>query len=196
MPLETIAEIELDTSQPFLSVVNAKQYDTARKVKAHLYFSGVKWPVPEGNLYALVSYKRTDRIGGMYDLTSDGEIAVTVSSEDRSIIYISLDKSMMGSPGEIHVEIVFFEGNTDARLSGFSFLVEVEEAAIQEADLAATPYFSLLSQQIGEILRLIDEGGLVSTVDSTLSTSSSNPVQNRILTEEINQIKQRLDNLE
>ena len=161
MSLEAYAEIELDTSQPVLSVVHAKQYDTVRRVQAHLIFSGSKWYVPENNVYAMVSYKKvdartgSDRVGGFYDRTDDGDHsvqAVTVDSEDRSIIYIALDRNMLTTACTVNVEIIFYDSITADRLSCFAFQVVVEEAAVRELDVASNPYFNILSQQIANAL--------------------------------------------
>lgn len=154
MALEALSIIEVDTSQPFLNVVHAKQYDSVRKVEAHLFFSGMKWYVPEHNIYAVVSYKKSQRVNGMYDLTEDGMMAVSVSGEDRSVIYITLDKSLLMSPGEINVEIIFFDTITEGRLSGFPFIVNVEATALNEIDLQQNSYFSLLSKEIANIMAM------------------------------------------
>lgn len=152
MALEALSIIELDTSQPFLNVVHAKQYDSVRKVEAHLFFSGTKWYVPKQNVYAVVSYRKSPRINGMYDLTEDGIMAVSVSGEDRSVIYITLDKSLLSAPGEITVEIIFFDTITEGRLSGFPFIINVEATALSEVDLQQNSYFSILSKQVATVI--------------------------------------------
>lgn len=152
MSLEAYSVIELDTSQPILSVVHAKQYDTVRKVEAHLYFSGEKWYVPSENVYVMVSYKKADRVGGFYDLTEDGQRAVSVDTNDRSIIRINLDRSMVTKAGNVNTEVIFFDGVTGGRLSCFAFIVEVEEAAVRDLSLASNPYFDILSQQIANAM--------------------------------------------
>ena len=152
MSLEAITIIDLDTSQPFMSVVHGKQYDTVRTVEAHLYFSGVKWYVPDSNIYALVSYRKSDNIGGFYDITESGVIAVSVNADDRSIIYIALDAQILRTAGEVKVETVFYDTITNGRLSSFSFIVDVEEASVREVDLASNPYFNILAEQIHAVL--------------------------------------------
>ena len=152
MSLEAYSVIELDTSQPILSVVHAKQYDTVRKVEAHLYFSGEKWYVPSENVYIMVSYKKADRVGGFYDLTEDGQAAVVVDTDDRSIIRINLDRSMVTQAGNVNTEVIFFDSVTGGRLSCFAFIVEVEEAAVRDLSLASNPYFDILSQQIANAM--------------------------------------------
>ena len=136
MALEALSVIDLDTSQPYIAVVHGKQYDTVRQVEAHLYFSGVKWYVPASNIYSIVSYRKSNRIGGFYDMTEAGVYAITVDGDDRSIIYIALDRQVLTTPGDVQVEITFYDTITNGRLSGFAFTVSVEEAAVQELVIA------------------------------------------------------------
>lgn len=179
MALEALSILDLDTSQPFLNVVHAKQFDSVRRIEAHLFFSGVKWYVPAQNIYALVSYKKSSRVSGMYDYTEEGTAAVTVNDDDRSIIYINLDKSLLTAPGEIKVEVIFFDTFTEGRLSGFSFNILVEATALNEIDLQQNSYFSILSKQIAAVL---NASGCIE-IDTDLSTTSTNPVQNKAIAE-------------
>lgn len=148
MPLSTITEISLDVNQPGIVVVHAKQYDTVRMIKANLFYSGVKWEVPSSNFVAVVGFKKSDRIGGFYDLTEDNEAAVTVNSDDRSIITILLDRNVVTVPGNVSVEITFYDAINSGRLSTFSFIVQVEPATVTELDLASNPYFNVLAEDI------------------------------------------------
>lgn len=152
--LQVLSIIDLDTSQPFVSTVHAMQYDTVRTVEAHLYFSGVKWYVPSSNIYKMVSYRKTDRIGGFYDLTEQGVTAVTVDENDRSVIYISIDRNVVTTPGEVQVETVFMNTITGSRLSSFSFIVDVEEVSVTETNLANNPNFYILAEKIDSVLNI------------------------------------------
>lgn len=152
MALETITEINLDINQPGLEVVHAKQYDTVRKVKAHLFYNGVKWLVPTSNYIAVVAYKKSDRIGGFYDHTEDGVLAVSVNSSDRSIVTIILDRNTVTTVGNVSVEITFYDTTNHGRLSTFSFILQVESASLTELDMASNPYFNVLSDDIKAVL--------------------------------------------
>lgn len=152
MSLQTITEINLDVNQPGVSVVHAKQYDTARQVKAHLFYNGVKWLVPSSNFEAVVGFKKADRIGGFYDETELGETAITVDGSDRSIIYIILDRNVVTTPGNVTTEITFYDSITTGRLSTFSFITQVEEASVTELDLSSSPYFNILAEDIKKVI--------------------------------------------
>ena len=152
MSLEAISVIDIDTTYPFVSVVHGKQYDTVRTVEAHLYSSGVKWYVPDSDIYTLLSYRKSDRVGGFYDLTESGIIAVSVNANDRSIVYLALDAQILRTAGEVRVEMVFYDTITGGRLGSFAFIVDVEEASVREVDLASNPYFNILAEQIKAVL--------------------------------------------
>lgn len=152
MALQTITEIDLDINEPGVTVVHAKQYDTVRQVKAHLFYNGVKWLVPSSNYVAVVGFKKADRIGGFYDETEDGRTAITVDNSDRSIIYILLDRNMVTTPGNVSTEITFYDSITKGRLSTFSFIAQIEEATVTELDLTSSPYFNILSEEIKAVL--------------------------------------------
>lgn len=167
MALETITEINLDVNQPGLEVVHAKQYDTVRKVRAHLFYNGVKWPVPSSDFVAVVSYKKADRIGGFYDQTEDGEIAVAVDGNDRSIVTILLDRNTVTVEGNCNVEITFYDSIQSGRLSTFSFILQVEAASLTELDLASNPYFNILSDDIRAVLEAEEQMvGITATASS------------------------------
>lgn len=152
MALQTITEINLDINQPGIAVVHAKQYDTVRQVKAHLFYGGVKWLVPSSNITSVVGFKKADRIGGFYDETEDGITAITVDASDRSIIYITLDRNVLTTPGNVNTEITFYDSITTGRLSTFSFITQVEQATVVELDLASNPYFNVLAQDIKTVI--------------------------------------------
>ena len=166
MSLEAITEINLDVNQPGLEVVHAKQYDTARKVKAHLFYNGVKWEVPTGGVTAVVSYKKADKIGGFYDQVegaTGNEYAVAVDSNDRSIVTISLDRATMTTVSSSQypefVEVTFYGGSSSLiseRLSTFSFKLIVEASSITELDLVSSAQFNVLDQKMNQVINAAD----------------------------------------
>ena len=162
MSLEAITEINLDVNQPNLEVVHAKQYDTARKVRAHLFYNGVKWEVPTGGVTAVVSYKKADKIGGFYDQVegaTGNEAAVEIDSNDRSTVTISLDRATMTTVSTSQypelIEITFYGGTSSLiseRLSTFSFKLLVEASSITELDLVSSAQFNVLDQKMNQVI--------------------------------------------
>lgn len=152
MAFESITEINLDINTPSISIIHAKQYDTARKVKAHLFSNSICWFVPKENVIAVVSYKKADRIGGFYDTTENGQAAVSIDGNDSSLIYISLDRQLLTTVGNVNVELTFYNSINASRLSTFSFIVQVEAASLSELDLVSEPYFNVLAKNISAVL--------------------------------------------
>lgn len=183
MSITAIAQVDLDTSMPTASVVHAKQYDSARKIACHLMQDSQPWVVPDSNgILGLVSYKKADRIGGFYDHTSEGELAVTVDGTDRSTIYVALDVQTLTTAGEVHMEIVFYdtangEATKATRLSTFAFVLLVEAASLQEIDLASDPNFNVLAEQIQEVITAKN-----SMVGMTATASTGNAGTNASVT--------------
>ena len=177
MALSTITEIDLDINQPGLAVVHAKQYDTVRQVKAHLFYNGVKWLVPSSNYEAVVGFKKADRIGGFYDETEDAQTAITVDNSDRSIIYILLDRNLVTTAGNVNTEITFYDTISKGRLSTFSFITQVEEATVTELDLTSSPYFNILAEDIKKVIESADAmTGLTATASKL--APNANPTVN------------------
>lgn len=152
MSLQVITEIDLDINQPSITVVHMKQYDTVRKIKANLFYDGVKWLVPSSNVIGVIGFKKSDRIGGFYDETEDGVAAVTVDSNDRSIVYLAIDLNALTVVGNVNTEITFYDTVASSRLSTFSFIIQVEEATATELDLSSNPYFRILAADINEVI--------------------------------------------
>lgn len=173
MSLQTITEINLDINQPGVSVVHAKQYDTVRQVKAHLFYNGVKWLVPSSNFEAVVGFKKADRIGGFYDETESGETAITVDGSDRSIIYILLDRNVVTTSGNVNTEITFYDTITTGRLSTFSFITQVEESTVTELDLTSSPYFNILAEDIKKVIESVDSMTGLTATASKLAPDST-----------------------
>ena len=175
MSLQTVTEINLDLNQPGVAIVHAKQYDTVRMVKAHLFDNNVKWLVPNSGYVAVVGFKKADRIGGFYDATEDGAASVTVDANDRSIIYILLDRNVVTTVGNVSTEVTFYDTVTRGRLSTFSFITQVDEASITELDLASNPYFNVLSEQITAVLEAADSLAGISAATPTKLAPTANP---------------------
>ena len=171
--LQSITEINLDIgNEPGVTVVPAKQYDTARTIKAHLFDNAIRWEVPEGRVTAMVSYKKSDRIGGFYDMTELGEIAITIDGNDRSIIYFILDRQLLTTVGPVNTEITFYEtvsSEISKKLTTFSFTVDVRSATLTELDLSSNPRFDILARDIAAVLNAEEKfKGLSATANTVL----------------------------
>lgn len=166
MALQSVSVIDLDMSRPGVVTAHAKQYDTARKVEAHLYADGVKWFVPSSNTVAVIGYKKSIRNGGFYDTTEDGITAVSVNGSDRSIVTILLDRPITAAARTVLVELSFYDTTNGHRLSSFSFKLKVEAASVSEMDLSDDPRYILLGKQLKAILDIMGPRAVVA-VDSS-----------------------------
>lgn len=148
MALNIISNVQLDMKAPNTVIVYANQYDSAGSVKAQLLNSGESWSVPAG-AKAVVMFKKSDNIGGFYDVTEFGVAAVEIDS-DRSIIYINYDPQVLTTAGRVAVQINFYQN--DQRLSSFAFYTDVQASAVTSGEIASSWLFNILSQEIAQTL--------------------------------------------
>lgn len=155
MALEIISTIHLDLKHPNTEVVHSVQYDTAGRIKAYLLNDGEAWEVPAG-VDGMVSFRKSDNIGGFYDTTELGENAVSIDGSDRSIIYITLDEqttttaTTAGHPVQMQVNFYNTQGK---RLSTFAFQMQVQASAVYDSDIQSQWTFRVLSQALGQVIR-------------------------------------------
>ena len=148
MALNIISNVQLDMKAPNTVIVYANQYDSAGSVRAQLLNSGESWAVPAG-AKAVVMFKKSDNIGGFYDVTEFGVAAVEIDS-DRSVIYINYDPQVLTTAGRVAVQINFYQN--DQRLSSFAFYTDVQASAVTSGEIASSWLFNILSQEIAQTL--------------------------------------------
>lgn len=148
MALNIISNVQLDMKAPNTVIVYANQYDSAGSVRAQLLNSGESWSVPAG-AKAVVMFKKSDNIGGFYDVTEFGVAAVEIDS-DRSVIYINYDPQVLTTAGRVAVQINFYQN--DQRLSSFAFYTDVQASAVTSGEIASSWLFNILSQEIAQTL--------------------------------------------
>lgn len=157
MAFNVISNITLDMKHAYSvsNIVQVNQYDTAGVIKAQLLNDGAKWSVPQG-AKPVVMFKKTDNIGGFYDVTdTDPETAAVSIDTDRSIIYISLDPqttTTATSNGKyVDMQVAFFENGL--RISTFAFYMQVLPSVITSGDLLGSSWiFNILSKEIADTL--------------------------------------------
>lgn len=164
MAFNVISNITLDMKHAYSvsNIVQVNQYDTAGVIKAQLLNDGAKWSVPQ-SAKPVVMFKKTDNIGGFYDVTdTDPETAAVSIDTDRSIIYISLDPqttTTATSNGKyVDMQVAFFENGL--RISTFAFYMQVLPSVITSGDLlpdknkqfTSSWIFNILSKEIADTL--------------------------------------------
>lgn len=159
MALDVISNITLNMQDdyPTSDIVHVNQYDSGLRVRASLLNGGEKWEVPSG-AKAVVAFKKSDNIGGFYDVTdSEPNVqAVTVDS-DRSVIYISLDTQTTTTPTPpivpkryVYMQVVFYLDGK--RLSTFAFYMDVHLSAVNSKDITSNWVFNILAEEIASTL--------------------------------------------
>lgn len=187
-------------------IINAMQNDgNTRIVEVSLYSRGVAWLPPEG-VTVSVHYQKPDGTAGVYDTLPDGTPACTITD---NVVGATLAPQMTTVPGKVVASLVFLDG-LGKQLATFPFYVQV--AADPAAEVTESgDYFNFhifLPQptnaaavgQYLEIEEVTEDGrvlkvravdnaggsGASITVDDALSETSENPVQNKVITVQMN----------
>lgn len=164
MALDIISTINLDLKRPNTETVYAVQYDTAGRIKAQLTNDGEAWHVPS-SAGGMVSFRKSDNIGGFYDTTELGEVAVSVDENDDSIIYIALDAqtTITATPLDHPVQMqINFYNSQGKRLSTFAFYLRVQASVLYDGDQDERPVasewtFRILTGALGQTIKNQEE---------------------------------------
>lgn len=160
MALDIISTINLDLKRPNTETVYAVQYDTAGRIKAQLTNDGEAWHVPT-SAGGMVSFRKSDNIGGFYDTTELGEVAVSVDENDDSVIYIALDAqtTITATPLDHPVQMqINFYNSQGKRLSTFAFYLRVQASVLFDGDQDERPVasewtFRILTGALGQTIK-------------------------------------------
>lgn len=164
MALDIISTINLDLKRPNTETVYAVQYDTAGRIKAQLTNDGEAWHVPS-SAGGMVSFRKSDNIGGFYDTTELGEVAVSVDENDDSVIYIALDAqtTITATPLDHPVQMqINFYNSQGKRLSTFAFYLRVQASVLFDGDQDERPVasewtFRILTGALGQTIKNQEE---------------------------------------
>lgn len=140
MALDVISRIDLDLKAPNAEKVYAEQYDSGGHIVAQLLNEGQPWEVPSG-ADAIILFRKSDNIGGYYDTTYLGEIAVSFGS-NRSIISIALDPQVLVTAGLTNIQVSFIKN--DIRISTFAFILQVNPSVLTKSNIESKWFVNLL----------------------------------------------------
>jgi hypothetical protein len=111
----------------------------SRKIRFDLFNGGVQWEIDK-NASILISYKKPDGHGGMYDVLDSGESAFEFVENSTNSVIITLAKQVLTTVGNVPLMVSFMVG--DKILSTFSITLDVSEnPGIDVAE--SEDYFSL-----------------------------------------------------
>lgn len=129
-------------------VLNMAQYDAnSRTIIATLWDGTSGFTIPTGS-YIMVRFGKPDGTGGLYDETEAGE-AITFSG---NVVTAPVATQMLSVAGKVQADIEIYQsGATEqaaVKLATFCFVVNVEKAAYQDADIISSDYYNIIAAQI------------------------------------------------
>lgn len=124
----------------------------SRKIRFDLFNGGVQWEI-DRNASVLISYKKADGHGGIYDTLEDGSLAYAFDESSHNIVTITLAEQVLTTPGEVRMVVSFVSG--DSVMSTFQILVHVDESPGLNS-IESEDYFSL-SVAIDAAIKVVGE---------------------------------------
>lgn len=129
-------------------VLNMAQYDAnSRTIVATLWDGTSGFNIPSG-ASVMVRFGKPDGTGGLYDAT-EAEAAITYSG---NVVTAPVATQMLSVAGKVQADIEIYQTGETAqaavKLATFCFVVNVEKAAYQDADIISSDYYNVLAAQI------------------------------------------------
>ena len=154
MAMQSTTTLELNLQYPnHATTMYAVQHDRlSRKISAVLADGATAWTPPAGS-DAIVRFVKPDGTMGFYDVDENGDSAVTWSG---NVATITLAEQVLTVAGEVWCQLNFYSASEE-RLSTFKWKIVVQENVIDDETIESTDYFNILTQEIAEIMALIEE---------------------------------------
>lgn len=129
-------------------VLNMAQYDAnSRMIVATLWDGASGFTIPAGAV-VMVRFGKPDGTGGLYDKTEAGT-AITYSG---NVVTAPVATQMLSVAGTVQADIEIYQTGASeqaaVKLATFCFVVNVEKAAYQDADIISSDYYNVLAAQI------------------------------------------------
>lgn len=100
--------------------IDAVQNDCGRKLALLLHANGIPWPVP-GGTSVLVRYRKSDGLGGEYDMLPDGSRAWSIAD---NVLTVALAPQVLTAEGETVMSVLLTNG--DAAIRTFEITINVQ----------------------------------------------------------------------
>ncbi len=118
--------------------VNVMQCDVnTRELEIALFAGGKKWEIPDG-VTPVISYRKPDGTGGLYDTLPDGAPACRM---DKNMVWAILPPPALEVPGMVDLAVIFADNNGD-QLAAFGAPIDVHRNPGVGA-VASGDYFNL-----------------------------------------------------
>ena len=133
-------------------VLKMAQYDAnSRTIVATLWNGASKFVIPS-DASVMVRFGKPDGTGGLYDETEAGD-AVTFAD---NVVTAPVASQMLSVAGKVQADIEIYQtGETEqaaVKLATFCFVVNVERAAYQDADMISSDYYNIIAGQIQQAI--------------------------------------------
>ncbi len=151
-------------------VLNMAQYDAnSRTIVATLWDGTSGFNVPS-DAYVMVRFGKPDNTGGLYDKTESGE-AITYSG---NVVTAPVATQMLSVAGKVQADIEIYQTGETAqasvKLATFCFTVNVEKAALQDAEIISSDYYNIVAAQIAAA---IEAGAKVDAAIAAVETATA-----------------------
>ncbi len=180
---QIIHEISIEVSKPNLfQAVVAKQHDcNSRFIKATIVNNGEKIDISSASTVT-INARRSDGKAGSYE----GVV------NDDSTVTVPLHSWILENEGFVDCDISTIKenGENDEKLTTTKFLVFVEKASCGSDDIVNDPQYDVLTDLIEQVKKLSP-----SEMDTELSETSENAVQNKVIAKAIGDIETALDSI-
>lgn len=156
MSIEHALTLNLSTYVP-PPVLYMPQGDSAsRVIKAVLWNGSEAYTIPSGSV-VMVRFGKPDGTGGLYNETEAGN-AITYSG---NVVTAPVATQMLSAAGKVQADIEIHQAGETAqetvKLATFCFIVNVEKAAYQDADIISSDYYNVVAAQIAAAIKAGDK---------------------------------------
>ena len=152
------------------AIVHVKQYDNgSRAITCSVYLDSVQFDVPDD---AVVNVTGTRPDGNIFQYSSDTDTDVVYAAD--GVVSIVVTEYMTADAGRVPVDITLLD-DSDVSLGPFSFVLQVERAAVENEGLTLASYSKLLSSIAESIIDcyIDDDGNFCIVTDDALGLTFS-----------------------
>ena len=145
--------LNLNLQRPNYSVaMHAVQYDKmSRKITARLYDGDTPF-TPSNSADGVVRCHKADGTVCFYDVLEDESTPAVTWSGNVATIWLA--EQALTCAGNMLCQVQFYTGTE--RLTTFTFIVDVQQSAVTDADIVSTDYYSVLTVQIAAIMDVVE----------------------------------------
>lgn len=146
--------LTVDLQRPNIAVIayGVQGDSLSRQLTLTLIDGDKPWTPPAGAL-PVVRYGKPDGTCGFYDTLENGQSAVSVSG---NIATVTLAEQALTVPGNVAMQLNFFSA-AGMRISSFSWVLKVEQAAVEDGKILSSDYGNMLTTAISEAIRLLPQ---------------------------------------